>query len=154
MKKLLLTTCAVLAMAGTAHAFSAAPPFNPTDGAVLECATVKLIPASAAGNDPVYKTNINLTYNDAGTFAGLDVFHTLVSGRMMNRTDQYNSGTTWTLMPKTNDWYWKGNRGTSIMVGHLYHNQRDGWMYVEDLFEHGRHTMQAVADCHEGKPGE
>ena len=157
MKKLFLTTCAVLAMASTAHAFSAAPPkpaFVPTDGAALECAVVKLLPASAAGRDPVYKINVGLTYNDDGVFKGLDVFHTLVSGRSVNRSDQYTNGTTWTLPPKTKDWYWRGTRGTSTMVGHLYHNERDGWMYTEELFEHGRLTMQSTADCHEAKEGD
>jgi len=40
------------------------------------------------------------------------------------------------------------------MVGHLYHNERDGWMYTEELFEHGRLTMQSTADCHEAKEGD
>ena len=75
-------------------------------------------------------------------------------GRAVNRSEQYSNGTTWTLMPKTKDWYWRGTRGTSTMVGHLYHNERDGWMYTEELFEHGRLTMQSTADCHEAKEGD
>ena len=151
MKKLFMATCAVMALSSTAHAFTAAPKFDPTEGKVLECAIVKLMPASTAGRDPVYKVNVSLTYNDSSEFKGLDVFHTLVSGKSVNRTTQYANGTTWTSMPKTHDWYWQGDRGTSRMVGHLYHNSRDGWMYTEDLFEHGRQTMHAVADCHESE---
>ena len=135
-----------------AFAFNAAPPkpaFNPTSGAYLECAIVRLMPASAAGRDPVYKVNINLTYDQNRTFQSLDVSHTLVSGRSVDRSQQYTDGTTWTSLPKSYDWFWRGKRGTSQMLGHLYHNERDGWMYVEDLFESGRHTMQSVADCHE-----
>jgi hypothetical protein len=136
-----------------AFAFNAAPPkpaFDPTGSAYLECAIVKLMPAGAAGRDPVYKVNINLNYDQNHAFQSLDVYHTLVSGRSVDRSQQYTDGATWTSLPKTNDWFWQGKRGTSRMLGHLYHNERDGWMYVEDLFESGRHTMQAVADCHEG----
>jgi hypothetical protein len=107
------------------------------------------MPASAAGRDPVYKVNINLTYDQSRTFQSIDVYHTLVSGRSVDRSQQYTDGATWTSMPKTYDWFWRGERGTSLMLGHLYHNERDGWMYVEDLFESGRHSTQSVAGCHE-----
>ena len=149
----LLAGAAVL-VALPAFAFNAAPPkpaFDATAGAYLECAIVRLMPASAAGRDPVYKVNINLTYDQNRMFQSLDVSHTLVSGRSVDRSQQYTDGTTWTSMPKTYDWFWQGKRGTSRMLGHLYHNERDGWMYVEDLFESGRYTMQSVADCHEAR---
>ena len=152
MKKLTVAAVMATSLALPAFAFNAAPPkppFDPTDGAYLECAIVKLMPPSAAGRDPVYKVNINLTYDQSRTFQSLEVYHTLVSGRSVDRSQQYTDGTTWTSQPKTYDWFWQGKRGTSRMLGHLYHNKRDGWMYVEDLFDSGRHSMQSVADCHE-----
>ena len=157
MNRLPLLAGAAVVVALPAFAFNAAPPkpvFDPTGGAGLECAIVRLMPASAAGRDPVYKVNINLTYDQNRTFQSIDVYHTHVSGRSVDRSQQYTDGTTWTSMPKTHDWFWQGKRGTSRMLGHLYYNERDGWMYVEDLFESGRHSMQSVADCHEasGEP--
>jgi hypothetical protein len=152
MLRLPLFASAAVLVALPAFAFNIAPPkpaFDATGGAHLECAIVRLMPASSAGRDPVYKVNVNLTYDQSRRFQGLDVYHTLVSGRSVDRSQQYTDGTTWASLPKTYDWFWQGKRGTSRMLGHLYHNERDGWMYVEDLFEGGRHTMQSVADCHE-----
>jgi hypothetical protein len=43
---------------------------------------------------------------------------------------------------------WKGQRGNVTMVGELYHNERDGWMYSEQLFQNGRQTYSMLSDCH------
>jgi hypothetical protein len=29
-----------------------------------------------------------------------------------------------------------------------YHNERDGWMYSEQLFQNGRQTYSMLSDCH------
>jgi hypothetical protein len=34
------------------------------------------------------------------------------------------------------------------MVGELYHNERDGWMYSEQQFKNGTQTYGMLADCH------
>ena len=34
------------------------------------------------------------------------------------------------------------------MLGKLYHNERDGWMYSERLLENGRQTYGMLSDCH------
>jgi hypothetical protein len=46
------------------------------------------------------------------------------------------------------EWYWKGQRANVTMVGELYHNERDGWMYSEQLFQNGRQTyaMNPISD--------
>jgi hypothetical protein len=49
-------------------------------------------------------------------------------------------------MPKTYDWFWQGTRGTNRMLGHLYHNIRDGWMYVEDLRRKKKGASRAPLD--------
>ena len=85
MKKLTVAAVIATALALPAFAFNAAPPFDPTDGAYLECAIVKLMPPSAAGRDPVYKVNITLTYDQNRTFQSIEVYHTLVSGRSVDR---------------------------------------------------------------------
>jgi hypothetical protein len=123
-----------------------APPlFDPSNGASLECAIVRHTPDR--DRDPPYKITINLGV-DRGVFQSLNVYYTLVSGRSVDRSEQYKNGITWTAMPKTYDWYWGGTRGNVRTVGHLYHNERDGWMYQETIVEPGR-TYQMRADCHE-----
>jgi hypothetical protein len=95
MIRLSLLAGAAVLVALPAFAFNAAPPkpaFDPAAGASLECAIVKLMPASAGGRDPVYKVNVNLTYDQSRTFQSLDVYHTLVSGRSVDRSQQYTYG--------------------------------------------------------------
>ena len=42
-------------------------------------------------------------------------------------------------MPRTLDWYWAGSRaGRYHATGHLYHNDRDGWMYTETIYSSNR----------------
>jgi hypothetical protein len=150
MKRVLLTTAAAICLIATsAHAFQAAPPpvpFSVQESKHLECAIVRHTPDY--DRDPAYKVNIDLGI-DNGIFRSLDVTYTLVSGRIADRTEQYQNGRTWTSMPRTYDWYWAGTRGQVLMQGHLYHNDRDGWMYAEGLAG-PRSTYQMLADCHEG----
>ena len=91
MKKLTVAAVIATALALPAFAFNAAPSFDPTDGAYLECAIVKLMPPSPAGRDPVYKVNIKLTYDQNRTFQSIEVYHTLVSGRSVDRSQQYTT---------------------------------------------------------------
>ena len=113
-------------------------------GHYLECAIVR---GKGQESDPPYKIEINLRIND-GQFEGIDVTYTLVSGRRIDRSDQYKTNVrVWTSMPRTKDWYWSGERGRLHNVGHLYHNDKDGWMYSEAITSSGsRHEMRA--DCH------
>jgi hypothetical protein len=137
-----------LFLCNTAIAFEAAPPvlpFSVQDGAYLECAIVKH--TADHDRDPPFKINIGLRVNN-GTFEGLDVTYTLVSGRVVDRSQQYLNGKTWTAMPRTYDWWWGGTRGNVTNVGHLYHNDRDGWMYNENITD-PRGLYQMLADCHE-----
>ena len=149
--KLLITpaAAALCLFAYSANAFVAAPPpkpFNPSEGAVLECAIVRHTPDR--DRDPPYKVSINL-HVAYGTFNALDVGYTLVSGRTVDRSTQYQNGRTWTAMPRTLDWYWAGSRGGVTINGHLYHNDRDGWMYTETIYSSNRMVYQMLADCHE-----
>jgi hypothetical protein len=89
----------------------------------------------------------------SGAFQALNVTYTLVFGRTADRTTQYQNGQTWTAMPRSCDWYWRGTRGQVLMQGHLYHNQRDRWMYAEGLVGPGG-TYQMLVDCHEVDDGD
>jgi hypothetical protein len=151
MRTRLLTTtgAAVLCLfAYSAQAFQAAPPpspFNANESKSLECAIVRHTPER--DRDPAYKITIFLQIED-GTFKSLDVGYTLVSGRYVDRSRQYENGRTWTAMPRALHWYWAGSRGQTSIQGHLYHNQRDGWMYYEQIVAPGN-NYQMLADCHE-----
>jgi len=122
------------------------PPFSAQDGRYLECAIVRH--TVDRDRDPPYKINIGLRI-DNGNFQGLDVTYTLTSGRVVDRSTQYQNGTTWTSMPRTFDWFWVGTRGNIHNQGHLYHNERDGWMYTQSITEPYHGVYQMLADCHE-----
>jgi hypothetical protein len=59
-----------------------------------------------------------------------------------------NTGRTIWQTQGRKEWYWKGRRGNVTMVGELYHNERDGWMYSERLFQNGYQTYGMLSDCH------
>jgi hypothetical protein len=73
--------------------------------------------------DPVYKTNINLT-SDNGSFQSFDVLHTVRSGAIYDRSQQYSDASIW----KTNnrmEWFWRSYRGArGSMVGEVYWNSQ------------------------------
>jgi hypothetical protein len=146
----LLTTTAAAALclfAYSANAFVAAPPpapFNANYGAALECSIVRHTPDR--DRDTAYKVNIILDV-DNGIFRALNVGYTLVSGRFVDRSSQYQNGRTWQT-PHYLEWNWAGSRGHTTINGRLYHNDRDGWMYTESIFENNRLTYQMLADCH------
>jgi hypothetical protein len=150
MKRVLLATAAAIGLFATsANAFQAAPQLaqpNLRYGKYLECAIVRHTPDR--DSNPAYKVSIAFGI-DEGVFQSLDVYYTLVNGREVNRSEQYVNGRTWTDMPRLKNWYWAGTRGSVAMVGNLYHNERDGWMYREQIVQNGRLTYQMLADCHE-----
>jgi hypothetical protein len=149
MKRVLLTTAAAIGLFATsAHAFVAAPPpkpFSASEGAVLECAIVRHTPDRE--RDPAYKVGVNLQVA-YGKFNQLDVNYTLVSGRTVDRSEQYQNGRTWQT-PGYLEWNWAGSRGNVTVNGRLYHNDRDGWMYAETIYSSNRMVYQMLADCHE-----
>ena len=136
-------------------AFDTVPPkpaFDIDNGIFLECAIVKH--SADHGRNPAYKIQVSIRA-DQGKFQGLDVFYTMQSGQVFNRTEQHPDGTTWTSMPKSFDWFWAGDRNPTkhSQVGHLYHNFRDGWVYTEDIPKHhGGYHM--TANCHESNAPE
>lgn len=147
---LLLATVAFGLGCTPALAFTANPKFDPSGGASLECAIVGVTPKSALGDDPAYKVNVYLGYDDKHVFDTLNVYYTLVSGRLIDRTKQYSNAKTWEA--DGSDWYWKGTQGKSRMTGHLYHRDNhysNVWKYQEDLFVDGKHKMTSLAYCHE-----
>ena len=152
MKRLLMATAAAIGLFATsAQAFQAAPqPFQPNlrESKNLECAIVAHTPDR--DRNPAYKVTVTLGIED-GVFQSLDVYYTLVNGREVSRTEQYRDGRTWTEMPRLKSWYWSGTyRGVARTTGHLIHNERDGWMYSEEIIN-GRSRYRMLADCHEAQ---
>jgi len=125
--------------------FTRAPPPPPfTDGS-FECSIVGHTPERDP--DPVYNISVNVGSDSAGKFNSMGIVHTVRSGRTYDRSEQYRQGDIWQTQGKM-EWYWKGQRGDVTMVGELYHNDSDGWMYSEHLFQNGSQTYGMLSDCH------
>lgn len=140
----------ILLLASTAFVqaeFRASPPPKPFDGGSFECSIVREQPP-AKDNDPVYKINVDVVINDSGKLESMNVIHTVRSGKTYDRSQQYAGSTIW-KNPDRMEWYWKGYRGPVQMVGEIYHNDRDGWMYMETISKGGRVEYQMLADCHQ-----
>jgi hypothetical protein len=148
-KKLLLA-CSVLALSASAHAdFHAARPF---DGGSFECSIVRQQP-QGRDTDPVYKVNVNVMLSDMGKLTSIGVVHTVRTGKTYDRSEQYTDGTIWKT-PGRMEWSWSGHRGPVQMVGVIYHNDRDGWMYREIISKNGHVEYQMLSDCHEQQLGD
>lgn len=126
--------------------FKRAPPPPPFTDGYFECAILGHT-AERDPPDPVYKINVNVGSDSAGKFNSMGIVHTVRSGRTYDRSEQYRQDDIWQTQGRM-EWYWKGQRGNKNMVGELYHNERDGWMYSEQLFQNGRQTYSMLSDCH------
>ena len=150
MKKLFLLGAATLALTSVARAeFHVAPPVT---GGNFECSVVREMPRDRDPN-PVYKINVNLDLNDAGKITSMGVGHTVRSGKTYDRSEQYTNGTVGQT-PGHMEWFWSGRRGELQMIGTIYHNDRDGWMYREQMVKYGRVQYTMLSDCHEQKYAE
>jgi hypothetical protein len=146
-----MAACIVAALLSTStQAFEVAKPFTVNDSKFLECSVVRTEPRDR-DSDPVYKINVSIVFNNSGSFESINAVHTVRSGKTYDRTHQYVNGRAW-AKPGYLDWFWEGWRGNNNqyhMVGHVYHNDRDGWMYTEELFINSQRDFSMVADCHE-----
>jgi hypothetical protein len=86
--------------------------------------------------------------NDSGKLESIGVVHTVRSGRTYDRSQQYSDATIW-KNPARIEWYWRGYRGPVQMLGEIYYNDRDGWMYRETISKNGRSQYQMLADSHQ-----
>jgi hypothetical protein len=142
-----LLACTMLVTPALANFTRTPPPLPFTDG-YFECAIVGH--TSERDSDPVYKINVNVNSDSAGKFNSMGIVHTVRSGRTYDRSEQYRQDDIWQTQGRM-EWYWKGHRGNVTMVGELYRNERDGWMYSERLFQNGHHTAcsPTVTRCKE-----
>jgi hypothetical protein len=148
MKKLLFAGAAMLMLASTARAdFHAAQPKSITGFTALECSVVNEMPRDRDPN-PVYKINVNLDLNDAGKINSMGVILTTRNGKAYDRSEQYSNGSV-SQKQGFREWYWNGSRGAVNMLGTLYNNDRDGWMYREQIIKNGRVEYTMLSDCHE-----
>src|SRR5262249_4709902 len=151
---LALFGAAFLALTSFAHArvhhvaFHAAPAPQLTGFTALECSIVREQPKPRDDKNPVYKINVSLTKDDSGHLESFDVIHTLRSGKQVDRSEQYSGANIWQTKGKL-EWFWKGYRGENQMLGMVYHNARDGWMYRETISARGRVAYEMHADCHQ-----
>jgi hypothetical protein len=144
----LMITVAALALITPAHAtFYNNPPPPPFAGGAFECSIVNQNPQPRRDSDPVYKIDVSVLLNGP-SLGSFDVMHTVRSGRVYDRSTQYDNSRLWQTAGKM-EWNWTGQRGGNTMIGSLYHNDRDGWMYREGLIANGRVAYTMLSDCHE-----
>jgi hypothetical protein len=138
MKKFLLATVAVLALAGPAMAFTnQRPGVELNDGITSLTCHPKL---DRSDRDPVVRTYITIELDGHNDFAAksFTVRHELLGGRIIDRDNQY-TGRLWKDAGIA-QWYWFGrlDRNPSIeMKATLFHNSMRGWRYQETLFKNG-----------------
>ena len=111
----------------------------------LECA---ILSRTATDRDPVYKIEVNLGLNDDGKIDTLYVVHSTVQGTTYDRSKQYKDANLWQAPNNPWEWYWKGERNGSVMVGKLYRTQNAKWFYTEKILRNGRQVYAMESSCH------
>ena len=138
MKKLVLATVALLAIAGPAMAFTDhGHSVELNDGMTsLTCHPV----LDRNDRDPVVRTYITVDLDGHNDFAAksFTVRHELLNGRIIDRDNQYTG-----RISKDRgiaQWYWTGtlDRNPSVqMKATLFKSPISGWRYQETLFKNG-----------------
>jgi hypothetical protein len=151
--KLAVLRAAVIRLLIALASFAISPAFaafdnvvQPPNGdlTVLECAVWKATDAYVPDKDPVYKILVMIAL-DNGALKGLSVEHHHVSGMISDRSKQYEGSVTWQT-PNRMEWWWKGYRGSAMMVGEIWFNQN--WFYSEDRYENNIRKWSMTSRCH------
>ena len=110
------------------------PPQAQYSGGTYECAIVSQKPQPKRDDDPIYKINAIVGFQYS-KFNSMSVVHTARSGRTYDRSTQYTINPVIWQTPDKTAWNWSGwnGRDGAHMLGTLFHNDRDGWMYRETI---------------------
>ena len=90
---------------------------------------------------------MNVGSDSAGKFNSMGIVHTVRSGQSYDRSEQYGQSSLWKTAGKM-EWFWGGQRRNVTMVGELYYNEHDGWMYSEQQFKNNHQIYSMLSDCH------
>jgi hypothetical protein len=107
-------------------------------------------------NDPIYKINIVLSFNDDNKLSEMTVTHTAVSGKSYQRSDQYTNSSL-IKTPDKLEIYWRGywrKDSSVLMLGHFWYEDSDRrWYYQELQSKNGypQNSMTAICNSIEGE---
>jgi hypothetical protein len=139
-KVLLVATGAVMALASvSAHAASPAQPIN--DNWSLECGLIRVSPPD---RDPGFKINISISPEE-----GFVVTHTMISGAVYDRTEQYENLRSWKA--NTGSYQWSGRSvkyPQIVMVGLLDRDWAGQLVYIEEIYKAGSLQTTVRSTCH------
>src|SRR5215471_19928919 len=143
MKKVLLAaTAVVMALASvSAHAARPAQPIN--DSWSLECGLIKVSPPDR-DRDPGFKINISISPEE-----GFIATHTMISGAVYDRTDQYENLRSWKV--NNGPYQWSGRSvkyPQLVMVGTLGRDRTGQLVYMEEIYRAGRLQTTVRSTCH------
>ena len=160
--KLLLTTVAAIGLlasvaADAAPYYFSAPRTAPAPARLAEpqqplseyweCGLIQVSPPDR-DRDPGFK--INLVLNDENFYVG----HTMISGQVYSRGDQYNIQRIWA--DGNLNWSGRSYKNQAIsMVGTFGKNRSTGRMqYVERIYKNNRLETTVVSTCHVEEQGD
>ena len=146
-KPLAIAAVMIATATAGANAQFKAPQAQPLDAFTsLECAIIEATDYDR--NDPVYKIEVNLNFDDSSNLKELFVMHTATSGKTYVRSDQYRNGRIWQRPGKT-DWFWSGDRDRGHMTGEVWRTPDLKWFYTEERINgNGRVEYHMAAACH------
>lgn len=142
MTKLASTAAVLLALVSPAAAFNAVPDAVTVGPSTMLVCHPQL---DRSDRDPVVRTYVQLELDQdhkpwPGSIKTFTVQHELLSGRMIQRDDQYSARGGLTSGNNTADFWWLGELAVNHsiwMKGHLFKSANYGWGYQETVFKNG-----------------
>src|ERR1700730_3440830 len=107
-----------------------APPEVGQGPYALECAILKCTDDQRKDRDPIYKISVLVSFDKNHKLDTLSVIHTSVAGNTYDRSNQYGQASIWQT-PGRMEYYWKGARNNTEMVGEVWHSAEGKWFYSE-----------------------
>jgi hypothetical protein len=151
MKKLLMTTAAILVMTSSAMAFGNDYPVNGNQSPPSQPGITTLVcnPPNDGRYDDVKWTDVVLNLDRNGNAVSINAVHHLYDGRVRDRGEQYSNGGVQTRAGYY-EWYWSGQVFSNprlTMAGRLGFSRAGGWFYEEHIWKHGMQEYNSSAPC-------
>jgi hypothetical protein len=142
-KALFLTTAAAVVTLASVSAYAARPAQPISESWSLECGLIRVSPADR-DRDPGFKINISISPEE-----GFVVTHTMISGAVYDRTDQYEDLRSWKVNNGPYQWSGRSVKYPQLVMVGTFGRERTGQLvYMEEIYRSGRLETTVRSICH------
>jgi hypothetical protein len=142
-KALFLTAAAAVVTLASISAYAARPAQPISESWSLECGLIRVSPPDR-DRDPGFKINISISPEE-----GFVVTHTMISGAVYDRTDQYEDLRSWKVNNGPYQWSGRSVKYPQLVMLGTFGRDRTGQLvYMEEIYRSGRLETTVRSTCH------